>query len=127
MDLFSHKVISWDILGKPNVNLVMTAFKKAYDKRNQPTGLMFHSDQKSQYTAFAFRQLLDTLNIVQSFSKKGYPFDNACYECFFKYLKKKKTIDQPITLYKSYIYPFLSILKNSTTPRDHLVLSECNT
>ena len=45
----------------------------------------------TQHTAFAFRQLLDSLNIVQSFSKKGYPFDNACCECFFKYLKKEET------------------------------------
>ncbi len=45
----------------------------------------------TQYTAFAFRRLLDSLNVVQSFSKKGYPFDNACCECFFKYLKKEET------------------------------------
>ena len=31
MDLFSRKVIFWNISGKPDVNLVMTAFKKAYD------------------------------------------------------------------------------------------------
>ena len=49
---------------------------------------MFLSDQ---YTAFVFRQLLDSLNVVQSFSKKGYPFDNACCESFFKYLKKDET------------------------------------
>ena len=35
--------------------------------------------------------LLDSLNVVKSFSKKGYPFDNACCECFFKYLKKEET------------------------------------
>lgn len=40
---------------------------------------------------FAFRQLPDSLNVVQSFSKKEYPFDNACCESFFKYLKKKET------------------------------------
>ena len=34
---------------------------------------------------------LDSLNVVQSFSKKGYPFDNACCECFLKYLKKEET------------------------------------
>ena len=45
----------------------------------------------SQYTAFAFRKLLDDLNVVQSFSKKGYPFDNAVTESFFKFLKKEKT------------------------------------
>lgn len=38
-----------------------------------------------------FRQLLDSLNVVQSFSKKGYPFGNSCCQCFFKYLKKEET------------------------------------
>ena len=88
MDLFSRKVIAWNISNKPDVDLVMDAFKTAYSKRNAPYGLMFHSDRGTQYTAFAFRQLLDSLNVVQSFSKKGYPFDNACCESFFKYLKK---------------------------------------
>lgn len=35
--------------------------------------------------------LIDASNIVQSFSKKGYPFDNACCESFFKYVKKNRT------------------------------------
>lgn len=91
MDLFSRKVIAWNISSKPDVDLVMDAFKKAYDKRHRPAGLMFHSDRGTQYTAFSFRQLLDSLNVVQSFSKKGYPYDNACCECFFKYLKKEET------------------------------------
>lgn len=91
MDLFSRKVIAWNISSKPDVDLVMDAFKKAYDKRNKPVGLMFHSDRGTQYTAFSFRKLLDSLNVVQSFSKKGYPYDNACCECFFKYLKKEET------------------------------------
>ena len=90
MDLYSRKIISWNISGKPDVDLVMTAFIKAYKKRNSPCGLIFHSDRGTQYTAFAFRQLLDSLNVVQSFSKKGYPFDNACCKCFFKYLKKEE-------------------------------------
>ena len=90
MDLFSRKVIAWSISSKPDVDLVMDAFKKAYDKRNRPVGLMFHSDRGTQYTAFSFRKLLDSLNVLQSFSKKGYPYDNACCECFFKYLKKEE-------------------------------------
>lgn len=91
MDLFSCKVISWHISGKLDADPVMAAFNKAYEKRNHPSGLMFHSDRGAQYTAFAFRQLLDSLNVVQSFPKKGYPFDNACCKSFFKYLKKEKT------------------------------------
>lgn len=84
------QIIAWTISGKLDVDLVMTAFKKAYDIRQQPSGLMFHSDRGTQYTAYSFRQLLDQLNVVQSFSKKGYPFDNACCESFFKYLKKEE-------------------------------------
>ena len=65
--------------------------RKAYALRGEPEGLMFHSDRGTQYTSFSFRQLLDSLNVVQSFSKKGYPYDNAVMECFFKYLKKEET------------------------------------
>ena len=91
MDLYSRKVIAWHLSAKADAQLVITTFRKAYEKRNAPHGLMFHSVRGTQYTAFAFRQLLDSLTVVQSFSKKGYPFDNACCECFFKYLKKEET------------------------------------
>lgn len=90
IDLFSRKVIAWHISGNPDADLVITTFKKAYTVRNVSCGLMFHSDRGSQYTAFAFRTLLDSLDVVQSFSQKGYPFDNAVCESFFKYLKKEE-------------------------------------
>ena len=52
---------------------------------------LYFTQTGNPITAFAFRQLLDSLHVVQSFSKKGYPFDNAVCECFFKYLKKEET------------------------------------
>ena len=47
IDLFSRKVIAWHVSAKLDVNLVMTTFKKAYESRNAPYGLMFHSDRGS--------------------------------------------------------------------------------
>ena len=91
MDLFSRKIIGWHIASNHDVTLTMSAFNKAYKSRHVQYGLIFHSDQGSEHTAFAFRNLLDSYNVVQSFSKKGYPFDNACCESFFKYLKKNRT------------------------------------
>lgn len=44
--------------------MVITTFQKAYEKRNAPYGLIFHSDRRSQYIAVAFRQLLGPLNVV---------------------------------------------------------------
>ena len=51
---------------------------------------MFHSDHGTPYTSAAFRKILDELNVVQSFSAKGCPFDNAVVESFFKFLKTEE-------------------------------------
>ena len=71
MYLFSRKIILWNISGKPAVNLIITAFKKAYTKRNAPLALMFHSDNDSQYTSISFRRLLDNCNVIQILFKKS--------------------------------------------------------
>lgn len=91
IDLYSRKVIAWKISGKNDVDLTISTFKLAYESRSCPAYLMFHSDRGCQYTAYAYRKLLDNYDVLQSFSKKGYPFDNACVECFFKYLKLEET------------------------------------
>ena len=86
-------------------------------------GLMFHSDRGSQYTAFAFRKLLDELNVVQSFSKKGYPFDNACCESFFKYLKKEETNRRNFRTYRDLyhsVFQYIEGFYNSRRPHGSL-------
>lgn len=88
IDLFSRKVIAWKISGQHNVDLIIDTFNLAYESRNKPQYLMFHSDRGCQYTAYSFRKLLDSCDVLQSFSRKGYPFDNAVVESFFKYLKQ---------------------------------------
>ena len=40
-ELFSIKVISWLLADKPDSNLVIDSFKKAYRSRNCPQGIMF--------------------------------------------------------------------------------------
>ena len=123
MDLFSRKVISWHISSKPDVELTLTAFRKAYESRKCPYGLMFHSDRGSQYTALAFRQLLDSLNVVQSFSKKGYPFDNACCESFFKYLKKEETNRRNFRTYQQLyqsVFSYIEGFYNTRRPHGSL-------
>lgn len=52
MDLFSRKIIGWHISENHNVELTMTAFNKAFNKRKVDYGLLFPSDQGSEYTAF---------------------------------------------------------------------------
>ena len=87
IDLFSRKVIAYSVNNRINEQLVETTFLKAFQSRNQPKNLIFHSDRGSQYTSGKFRKLLDNCNVIQSFSAKGYPYDNAVSESFFKFLK----------------------------------------
>ena len=123
IDLFSRKVISWHLSGKADVNLVTATFQKAYESRNTPHGLMFHSDRGTQYTSSAFRQLLDSLNVVQSFSKKGYPFDNSVCECFFKYLKREETNRRTYHTFKELylsVFEYIEGFYNSRRPHGSL-------
>lgn len=87
IDLFSRKVISFRLGNKPDTDLVISTFKTAFSRRDPEDSFIFHSDRGCQYTSKKFRAVLDSFNIVQSFSAKGYPYDNAVAESFFKYLK----------------------------------------
>ena len=102
MDLFSRKIISRHLSPKADADLVMTAFKLAYAKRNAPYGLMFHSDRGSQYTAFSFRRLLDSLNVVRSFSKKAIPLTMPAVSASSNISKRKR-------LTGGYIIPLLNL------------------
>lgn len=70
--------------------LILSVLNKAFENRGYPQYVLFHSDRGSEYTTFSFRRLLDKNNVIQSFSKKGYPFDNACCESFFRQMKREE-------------------------------------
>ena len=91
LDLYSRKVIAYKVSDHIDTQLAIDTLDMAISSRDVHVGLIFHTDRGSQFTSKEFRQYLDTLNIVQSFSAKGHPYDNAVMECFFKYLKKEET------------------------------------
>ena len=50
LDLFSRKVVAHRVSPKNSTYLVTSTFRQAYQNRNEPQQLMFHSDQGPQYT-----------------------------------------------------------------------------
>ncbi|CAM3131046.1 Integrase catalytic domain-containing protein [Lactococcus hircilactis] len=82
LDLFSRKVIAWKISPKIDAQLATDTLKQAIKSRKPTQPLIFHSDQGSQFKAQAFRKLLDENNILASYSKPGYPYDNSVTEVF---------------------------------------------
>ena len=88
LDLFSRKVIAYRISSRNDEALTVNTFKAAYEERDNPEGLTFHSDQGVNYTSNQYRNLLHSLKVEQSFSKRGTPYDNAVIEGFFSNMKQ---------------------------------------
>ena len=90
LDLFSRKVIAYKLSNKIDTKLAIDTVNSAVAARGKSSGIIFHTDRGSQFTSAQFRRHMDNLNMIQSFSAKGHPYDNAVIECFFKYLKKEE-------------------------------------
>ena len=90
MDLFDLKIVGWKYGTNMTDDLVIEAFKKALVNRGLNKDGIFHSDRGSQYTSNDFELLLEKLEIKHSYSKKGYPYDNASMESFNAILKKEE-------------------------------------
>ena len=90
IDLFDLKVIGWSYGEKIDTNLVIAALSKAVINRARDHNCILHSDRGSQYTSNRFEEMLEILNIQHSYSKKGYPYDNASMESFNAILKKEE-------------------------------------
>ncbi len=90
IDLYSRKVISYKVSYKNNSKLVIETLKEAYIKRKFPSGVIFHSDRGSKYTANIVTKLRKEFKFKNSFSDTGNPYDNAPIESFFSHLKKEE-------------------------------------
>lgn len=98
MDLYARKVVGWAMSNSPDSELTTKALEDAWLRRGKPEGVMFHSDQASQYTSLKFRQRIWRYRMVQSMSRRGNCWDNAPMERLFLSLKSEWV---PDTWYRS--------------------------
>ena len=92
LDLHSKKIIGYAFGKRMTDDLVVKALKNAYYNQSPDKNrkLIFHSDLGSQYTSNNFMDQCKEFEIIQSFSKKGCPYDNACIESFHSSIKKEE-------------------------------------
>lgn len=89
IDLFSRKVVGWDLNKSLSADSTCSAFEKYLYRNNNPKGVLVHSDRGIQYASEQFRSLLGSAEAVQSMSRKGNCWDNAVAESFFHTLKTR--------------------------------------
>jgi transposase InsO family protein/transposase-like protein len=110
IDLFSRKVIAYDISKVNNTRLSLTTYKKAVDYRKTHP-MMFHSDRGVQYTSKIFRTHLKKFDVQLSYSAVGYPYDNAAMESFFSHFKRESVYpNYPFSTdqaYKSKVHEYM--------------------
>ena len=87
LDLYSRKVIGWNMDKRMKKELVLKALRMAISNRDFQSGLIHHSDRGSQYASKAYQQTLRSNGIITSMSRKGNCYDNAVVESFFATLK----------------------------------------
>ncbi len=89
MDLFTRKIVGWQLGDRMTVDLVSGALDKAYEARKPAKGLIHHSDRGSQYASAEYRKKLKQYHMIRSMSRKGNCYDNACIESFHSILKRE--------------------------------------
>lgn len=92
LDLYSKKIFGYAFGKKIIDDLVIKYLKNAYYNQNpdKDKKLIFNSDLGSQYTSNDLKKICKEFNIVQLFSEKCCPYDNACIESFHSSVKLRK-------------------------------------
>jgi transposase InsO family protein len=96
IDAYSRRIVGWQFAAHMRTDLVLDALRMALTRR--PPGadveLVHHSDAGSQYTSFAFRQVLDDHHVLGSIGSVGDAYDNAMAESFVDTFKTELITDR---------------------------------
>jgi transposase InsO family protein len=86
MDLFSRRIVGWQLDDNMKETLVTSTLNKAIRGRKMDRGLVIHSDRGGQYGGKIFRSLIEKKKLLQSMSRADNPYDNAFMEsCFSRF------------------------------------------
>jgi putative transposase len=87
MDLYSRRIVGWDLQDHMREPLVLAALRAAIALRQPPPGLVHHTDRGGQYAGGLYRGLLARARMLQSMSRASDCYDNAFMESCFGTLK----------------------------------------
>ena len=89
MDLYGREVIGWAMDERMTKELVIGCMDQANTRRDNPQGVLVHSDRGSQYCSKDYQKLLAKSGHICSMSRKGNCWDNAPMESFWGKLKQE--------------------------------------
>lgn len=87
MDLFSRRIIGWSLSKHKNVELTISALKRAIKKRDIKPGAIFHTDRGTEFRSNHVQKVLKRHGLEPSMNRPYKSIDNAEMESFYKTLK----------------------------------------
>ena len=116
MDLYSRKIIAWKLSNNMETSHVVDTINLAKSRRRTEQPLILHSDRGTQFVSEAYFQATEKFQL--SYSRKGYPYDNACIESFHSLIKREwlnrfrlKTQNQAYRFVFEYIEAFYNTIR----------------
>lgn len=112
LDMHNREIVSYNISRSPGYIQIADMLNKAFNKYDDLSNLIFHSDQGWQYQMYQYHKALKEQGITQSMSRKGNCLDNSPMENFFGKMKNEmfygheyefKTLDQLQKAMEEYI------------------------
>ena len=96
IDVFSRRVVGWQLAGHMRTDLVLDALRMALGTRDPGAEfrLVAHTDRGSQYTSAAYTQVLDDHHVLASVGSVGDAYDNAMAEAFVDSFKTELIADR---------------------------------
>jgi len=96
IDVFSRKIVGWQLASHMRTDLVLEALRMALGTRahGAEVALVHHSDRGSQYTSADFTQELTDHGVLASVGTVGDAYDNAMAESFVDSLKTELITDR---------------------------------
>ena len=100
LDVFSRRVVGWQLSRNCDAELVLSALQKALEKRQPAAGLIHHTDRGSQYTSSDYQAELAKAEAKVSLAGKGKPWENGMAESFNGTLKQEEVWLQEYETYE---------------------------
>ena len=123
LDLCTRYIVGWSVSADMGKELVLDALMKACRNRNPKKGLLIHSDQGSQFGSNSYKNFIKRHNFIQSMSRRGNCWDNACVESFFRLVKVEELNDykfNDIEAVKYKLFCYIDCFYNTNRIHTHL-------
>ena len=99
MDLYSRKIVGFDLSNSLSVEGSLRALKMALKGVKEPKKLIHHSDRGIQYSCYAYTDLLKELGVKISMTEENHCYENANAERLNGILKHEYLLDSTFSSY----------------------------